>query len=251
MTMKNNPAFPRDSAYALYVSQEHECSYLPDEQARTLFLDPAAKVDSNLYQHLIDRGFRRSGQYLYQPACPQCEACISLRIPVQDFTPNRSQRRNWQVNQSKLEITPCPVAFSREHFALYTKYQRLRHADGAMACSDPDQYMKFLTCDWADTLFYEFRAEGILVAVAVTDILPAGLSSIYTFFDPVRQRDGLGVFAILWQIQQAVALGKQWVYPGFWIEGCNKMNYKSQYRPLEAWNGKTWVKFEQKQPLKF
>jgi arginine-tRNA-protein transferase len=249
--MKNNPGFPRDSAYALYVSQEHECSYLPDEQARTLFLDPAARVDANLYQHLIDRGFRRSGQYLYQPACPQCEACISLRIPALDFKPNRSQRRNWQINQPRLEIIPCSVAFSPEHFALYTKYQALRHEDGAMACSEPDQYMKFLTCEWADTLFYEFRQDGVLVAVAVTDLLPNGLSSVYTFFDPDRHRDGLGVFAILWQIQHAATLGKQWIYPGFWIEGCNKMNYKSQYRPLEAWNGKTWVRFRQKEPLSF
>ena len=111
--MKNNPGFPRDSAYALYVSQEHECSYLSDEQARTLFLDPAARVDARLYQHLIDRGFRRSGQYLYQPACPLCEACISLRMPVREFTPNRSQRRNWQNNQGRFKVTPCPVAFSQ------------------------------------------------------------------------------------------------------------------------------------------
>ncbi|MGD8588515.1 MAG: arginyltransferase [Chromatiales bacterium] len=247
--MNDNPGFPRDSAYALYVSQEHECSYLPDEQARTLFLDPSARVDDNLYQHLIDRGFRRSGQYLYQPACPQCEACISLRIPTRDFEPNRSQRRNWQINQSRFAITPCPVAFSPEHFALYNKYQTLRHTDGAMACSEPDQYMKFLTCEWANTLFYEFRQDDVLAAVAVTDLLPNGLSSIYTFFDPDRHRDGLGVFAILWQIQQAAALGKQWIYPGFWIEGCNKMNYKSQYRPLEAWNGKTWLRFSQREPL--
>jgi len=247
--MKNNPGFPRESAYALYVSQEHECSYLPDEQARTLFLDPAARVDTNLYQHLIDRGFRRSGQYLYQPACPQCEACISLRIPVRDFTPNRSQRRNWQANRKRLEVIPCPVDFSEEHFDLYTKYQTLRHADGAMACSDPNQYMRFLTCDWAETIFYEFRRDGLLLAVAVTDLLHNGFSSVYTFFDPEHYRDGLGVFAILWQIEQATVLGKRWVYPGFWIEGCNKMNYKSQYRPLEAWNGKTWVRFHQKETL--
>jgi arginyl-tRNA--protein-N-Asp/Glu arginylyltransferase len=247
--MKNNPDFHRDSSYALYVSQEHECSYLSDEQARTLFLDPAARVDGNLYQLLIDRGFRRSGQYLYQPACPQCEACISLRIPVVDFKPNRSQRRNWQTKQDMLQVSPRPAAFSPEHFALYTRYQTLRHADGAMACSDPNQYMKFLSCDWAETVFYEFREDGRLVAVAVTDLLPDGLSSVYTFFDPDRRSDGLGVFAILWQIQHALELGKQWIYPGFWIEGCNKMNYKSQYRPLEAWNGKTWVRFKQKEPL--
>ena len=79
--------------------------------------------------------------------------------------------------------------------------------------------------------------------------LPQGLSSVYTFFDPDGHHAGLGVFAILWQIRHAAELGKRWVYPGFWIEKCNKMNYKSQYRPLEAWNGKSWIRFKEKEPL--
>jgi arginine-tRNA-protein transferase len=247
--MRDDSGFPRDTAYALYVSQAHACSYLADEQARTLFLDPAANVDLPLYQMLIDRGFRRSGQYLYQPACPQCEACISLRIPVRDFQPNRSQRRNWKRNQARIAVTSVPAEYSQEHFELYNRYQKLRHIDGAMACSDPQQYLRFLRCDWARTTFFEFRVAQQLVAVAVSDLLPDGVSSIYTFFDPQRHSEGLGVFAILWQIQHAAALGKHWVYPGFWIEKCQKMNYKSQYRPLEAWNGKHWVRFEPKQPL--
>ena len=118
-----------------------------------------------------------------------------------------------------------------------------------MVCSDPGQYMKFLACDWADTRFYEFHLEGELVAVAVTDLLPSGLSSVYTFFDPAKQSAGLGVFALVWQIKHAIELGKPWVYPGFWVEGCDKMSYKSRYRPLEAWNGKNWRRFGESGPL--
>ncbi|MEN8179676.1 MAG: arginyltransferase, partial [Pseudomonadota bacterium] len=215
----DNSGFNKDSAYALYMSQEHDCSYLPIQMARNLFLDPAAEVNSALYQLLIDRGFRRSGQFLYQPACPQCAACISLRIPVTDFAPNRSQRRNWKSNHDRIEIKSQPAVYSQAHFELYAKYQAERHTDGAMACSDPSQYMKFLTCDWADTRFYEFFLDDELAAVIVTDLLPRGLSSVYTFFDPAKLSVGLGVFALLWQIQHAKELGKQWVYPGFWVEG--------------------------------
>lgn len=245
----DNSGFNQDSAYALYVSQEHDCSYLPGQMARTMFLDPAARVNSELYQLFINQGFRRSGQFLYQPACPQCEACISLRIPVTDFKPNRSQRRNWKSNRDKIEIRSRPAVFYQAHFELYAKYQEERHADSAMASSDPDQYMKFLTCDWTDIRFYEFHLEHELAAVAVTDLLPNGLSSVYTFFDPARQSEGLGVFALLWQIYHAMELGMQWVYPGFWVEGCNKMNYKSGFRPLEAWNGKHWSRFNAKERL--
>jgi arginine-tRNA-protein transferase len=246
----DNSGFYRDSAYALYVSQEHECSYLPGQQARTLFLDPSAKVTNELYQLLINRGFRRSGQFLYQPACSQCEACISLRIPVHDFKPTRSQRRNWRANHDRIQILPHPASFSEEHFELYNKYQSQRHTDGSMACSEQDQYMKFLTCDWAETRFYEFRLDQELLAVAVTDLLPTGLSSVYTFFDPDRGLEGLGVFALLWQIHHARETQRQWVYPGFWVEGCQKMNYKSNYRPFEAWNGKSWRRFGGKDKLR-
>ncbi len=245
----DNSEFNQDSAYALYVSQEHECSYLSGQTARTLFLDPAATVNSALYQMLIDRGFRRSGQFIYQPACSQCAACISLRIPVNDFKPNRSQRRNWKSNQGRIEIRSQPAVFSQSHFELYAKYQAERHRDGAMASIDPDQYIKFLACDWAKTRFFEFHLENQLVAVVVTDLLPAGLSSVYTFFDPAKRSIGVGVYALLWQIQHARELGKQWVYPGFWVEGSAKMNYKSSYRPLEAWDGKNWRRFNRNEPL--
>jgi arginine-tRNA-protein transferase len=237
----SDSGFHQDSAFALYVSQSHNCSYLPDREARSLFLDPAAKVTSKHYQQLIDQGFRRSGCYLYQPACPTCNACVSLRIPVQRFSPSRSQRRNWKRNYDRYQVVSKPAIFDKFHFELYKRYLIRRHPDGTMTCNSPGQYTQFLTCEWAETQFIEFRLKQRLAAVAVSDILPDGTSSIYTFFDPDLASDGLGVFALLWQIAHARKLGKRWVYPGFWIETCDKMNYKTRFRPYEAWNGQAWI----------
>ena len=239
--MLNGSGFQQDSSYALYISQTHECSYLPDHEARSLFLDPAAEVTPSIYQQLIDRGFRRSGCYLYQPACPACSACVSLRIPVQHFKPSRSQRRNWQSNLERYQVIEKPAQYDESHFNLYKRYLLQRHPDGAMTCNSPGQYAQFLTCEWAETRFFEFRLEEALAAVAVSDILPNGSSSVYTFFDPELSCHGLGVFALLWQIDYTRRLGKQWVYPGFWIEECEKMSYKTRFRPYEAWNGQTWI----------
>jgi arginine-tRNA-protein transferase len=110
-----------------------------------------------------------------------------------------------------------------------------------MACNSPGQYTQFLTCDWAETLFVEFRKSDQLAAVAVSDLLPQGTSSIYTFYNPELKQEGLGVFALMWQIYYTQKLGLEWVYPGFWIEECNKMNYKSRFRPFEAWTGQQWI----------
>ncbi|MFB0984049.1 MAG: arginyltransferase, partial [Acinetobacter towneri] len=56
---------------------------------------------------------------------------------------------------------------------------------------------------------------------------------VYTFFDPDESRRSLGTFAVLKQIEQAQHLGLQYVYLGYWVPHSNKMNYKSQYVPLE------------------
>jgi len=241
--MLEGVGFHQDKAYAFYISQTHDCSYLPGKQARSLFLDPSAQVTPHIYQQLIDRGFRRSGCYLYQPACPACSSCISLRLPVQDFSPSRSQRRNWKRNLPRYQVEVLPAEYSEEQFRLYKSYLMQRHPDGVMNCTSPGQYSQFLTCEWADTRFIEFRRHGRLAAIAVSDILPEGTSSIYTFFDPDLSHEGLGIFALLWQIDYTRRLGKRWVYPGFWIEQCDKMNYKTRFRPYQAWSGQQWLSY--------
>ena len=243
--MLDDAGFNQGKAHALYVSQTHDCSYLPGEQARSLFLDPSARITAALYQQLIDRGFRRSGCYLYQPACPACSACVSLRLLVEAFAPSRSQRRNWKQNLPRYQVEVRPAEYSEEHFRLYKSYLSQRHPGRDMNCTNPGQYTQFLTSEWADTRFIEFRKGDRLAAIAVSDILPSGTSSIYTFFDPKLSHEGLGVFALLWQIDYTRRLGKHWVYPGFWIERCDKMNYKTRFRPYQSWSGKQWISHPQ------
>ena len=48
-----------------YATQPHPCSYLSEEQATTLFLDPSQPMDVEMYAELSELGFRRSGCLLY------------------------------------------------------------------------------------------------------------------------------------------------------------------------------------------
>jgi arginyl-tRNA--protein-N-Asp/Glu arginylyltransferase len=80
-----------------------------------------------------------------------------------------------------------------------------------------------------------------LIAVAVSDVLDTGLSAVYTFFDPQLEKRSLGNFAILWQIEQARAMGLDYLYLGYLIKGCAKMEYKSTFRPLEMLIEGEWV----------
>jgi arginine-tRNA-protein transferase len=112
-----------------------------------------------------------------------------------------------------------------------------------MADSTPLDYIGFLGSSWADTWFVEFRLQEKLIAIAVVDRLVSGMSAVYTFFNPAYADRGLGTLAVLWQIEESKRLGLDWLYLGFWIGACRKMNYKDNFRPLEAMIGERWLPF--------
>ena len=228
---------------SLFHGVEHSCSYLPDLMSRSAYVDPRLPLDLPTYSNLAEQGFRRSGDLVYRPNCRHCAACLPIRLPVIQFSPNRSQLRNLR-NNADLVVTPKPAAYDEEHYQLFLRYLAFRHGDGDMASSSPDDYIGFLGSDWSDTWFVEFRLHEQLLSVAVVDRLEFGLSAVYTFFDPAYGERGLGTLAVLWQIEKAIGLGLDWLYLGFWIEACRKMNYKANFRPLQALIEGEWRSFE-------
>ncbi len=166
-----------------FVTPPHECSYLPDREASSLFVDPAARMNMEMYAKLSAVGFRRSGDYLYRPHCAHCNACVPVRIPVAEFRMRRSQRRIWRRNED-LSVVTRQANFAQEHYDLYQRYITARHEEGDMYPPSVEQYEAFLTNRWGTTRFHEFRLQDQLISVAVVDHMPNGLSAVYTFFDP-------------------------------------------------------------------
>lgn len=224
---------------AFYVSPPHPCSYLDDRDSVTLFADPNAEIDSAIYSDLAELGFRRSGSHIYRPRCPHCDACIPVRIPVNEFMPDRSQRRSWNKNRD-LAITIQNAEFRDEHYQLYRRYMASRHSGGSMDVDSEEQYIDFLTSPWCKTHFVEYRLNGELLAVAVMDLLRSGLSAVYTFFDPHHGQRGLGNLVVLWMVEEAKRRGLSWVYLGYLINESPKMAYKARYSPLQEFHHGYW-----------
>lgn len=223
----------------VYTTYPHTCSYLEDQEATTLFVDPRQPVDQKLYSKLSVLGFRRSGNHIYRPHCAHCNACVPARIPLGEFERNRGQRRIWQRNQD-LRVICTDDINDDDAFDLYHRYISIRHSDGDMYPPDREQYQAFLSSVWDCTRYYRFYDRARLVAVAVVDRLEDGFSAIYTFFDPLAAKRSLGTYAILWQAEQARATGLDYLYLGYWIRECQKMSYKSDYRPLQVYNNSRW-----------
>lgn len=230
-------------AVSVYATGEHPCAYLTERRARTLFVDPREPLSPAAYSALVDQGFRRSGEYVYRPGCPHCDACQSLRIPVAEFVPSRRHRRCLAAN-ARLRIHVVPPTFRDEHFRLYKRYIEQRHAGSQMANPTPNQYLEFLTASWAQTVFYEFREDDRLLAVSVVDELSYGLSAVYTFYEPELPKRSLGTLAILWLINETRQLGLRYLYLGYWIAECRQMRYKSDFRPHEVYTQAQWRRAE-------
>ena len=222
-----------------FLTLPHECGYLPSQQAVSLVVDPETPMDRRLYTHLVQKGFRRSGDTVYRPCCPACDACISLRVDADAFRPNRSQRRVQRRNADLVCLETAPVC-DEEHFALYAGYLAARHAGGGMDSPTPDSYRRFLFASHQETLFLDFRLDGRLVCTTVLDVLEDGLSAVYTFFEPTLKQRGLGVLAILEGLAGARGRGLRWLYLGYWIAACRRMAYKSRFRPYQIYRGGRW-----------
>ena len=224
----------------LYKTNAHPCSYLEGQEASTIFVDPNRRISARLYTELSNVGFRRSGSHLYRPHCEDCKACLAARVPVEEFKATRQQRKTWNRNQD-LEIKLLRSINSDQCYALYERYIQVRHWQGDMYPPTREQYDSFLCTSFAKSHNYGFWLDDKLIAVAVTDRLDTGLSAIYTFYEPDYPRRSLGVMSILWQIHRTQEMGLPYLYLGYWIKNCDKMRYKSNYRPLQLLIDQKWL----------
>jgi len=223
-----------------YRSLPQTCPYLPDRAETLILSDPAEAIGADRYNLLLQEGFRRNGAIAYRPMCPDCQACLSVRVPVAEFRPNRSQRRNLRGNADlRLEVRPAEWQAQAE--ALFLRYLRQRHPGGGMDGQGERLYHEMMEeRGGVETVLLQSFLGDRLVAVALTDVLPAGCSAVYTFFDPDLSRRGLGTWSILAQLRWTAGLGLPYLYLGYWVADSKKMAYKKQFRPLEVYRQGRW-----------
>src|ERR1041384_3914990 len=175
-----------------YATAPYPCSYLPGKLARSQVATPSYLIDTDTYSALVSAGFRRSGAFTYRPYCDHCHACVPVRATAR---------------HANLEPRYGELKFNAEHYALYRLYQSERHRGGGMDHDSREQYAHFLLQSNVATRLIEFREGGELRMVSIVDELADGLSSVYTFFDPLVARARYGTLNIVWQINEAKRRG--------------------------------------------
>ncbi len=239
--MKHEP-FQRPTHF--YTTPLQPCPYLDDQVERKIFTELTGNQASKHYNQLSRGGFRRSHHIAYSPACPNCQACMAARIDLANFTPSKSQKRTLKTNQN-LKLSEASSIATEEQFTLFSRYVESRHGDGEMANMGRIDYRFLVEETTLDTKVIEFRSpDNHLMAACIIDVLDDGLSAVYSFFEPEKQKLGLGNYIVLAIADYAKSLGLPYLYLGFWIKGSQKMSYKERFKPLEVFKMGRWEKLE-------
>ncbi|MEE9273637.1 MAG: arginyltransferase [Robiginitomaculum sp.] len=224
-----------------YITLPSPCPYLPGEMERKIFtpLDP---IDGpKLNDYLTHSGFRRSQNVIYRPACETCNACQSLRVKVQKFSPRKSMKRISTKNQGISREVVENLA-TQEQFDLLYAYLHSRHPKGGMTEMNFDRYEKMVEDCAARTEIFEYRdTKGRLIACCITDSLHDGLSMVYSFFDTEQPKRSLGNYMILDHITVCKRAGLPYLYLGYWVKNSAKMCYKSRYKPYQTLGVNGWI----------
>ena len=236
MDFKNKPSFEK---IQFYKTTEYNCSYIDKMYAQSLVVTPYKSIDQNIFQDLIEKGFRRSGQYIYKPSCKSCTACIPIRLTVQKFLSSRSQKRIFKKHQH-FDVREVSFAFKQEHFDLYSKYQNKRHSSINNDQNKIDDYNDFLIKSNVNSKLVEFWDGDLLKIVSIIDMMSDGISAVYTFFDPDDEKVSYGTYSIIWLINWCKNQQFKYMYLGYWIGECNKMKYKTNFKPYELYIKGYW-----------
>lgn len=226
-----------------YMTAPSPCPYLDGKRERKAITNLAIPDADAVHSTLSQSGFRRSQSIAYRPACPNCNACRSVRVPVRDFDLSRRWRRVLNRN-ADIVASPADCEPSRAQYRLLRKYLTARHDEGGMSDITYRDYASMVSESPVQSLIMEYRLgdgpDAKLIGAAISDVLRDGLSMVYSFFDTDYDQRSLGSYMILEHISRAAQLGLPHVYLGYWIEGSAKMDYKRQFSPLEVLNNENW-----------
>ena len=228
-----------------FLTSSAPCPYLPGKEERKVFANLPFSDGPTVNDQLTHAGFRRSQNIAYRPACEACDACVSVRLPVPEFSFSRSQRRVLTRNE---DVVRCLVEAeaTMEQFDLLRRYLLARHPGGGMSEMTWPDYVAMVEDTAVRTHLIEYRlpspdgGPGDLIGCTLVDLLSDGLSMVYSFYDPDLPARSLGVFAILDHVRQAGIVRLPYVYLGYWVRGSEKMDYKSRFRPMEVLKPLGW-----------
>jgi arginine-tRNA-protein transferase len=221
----------------------HACSYLPERVARLPYRRPTARLLPEQFDQRLAEGDRRSGIFLYRTRCPICRACQPIRLDVNTFRADATQRRMERRGNSLLTVNVGPPIVDRQRVRLFNLHRDMRGLATGDLPLDEESYSEFLVDTCCETLEFSYWHADRLVAVAIADAGRDSLSAVYCFYDPSFRLLSLGTYSILRNVAFCCQTSRRFLYLGFFIAESPHMSYKARFRPHERLIGGAWTAF--------
>ena len=228
----------------IVFDEPHVCSYLPGRIARLPYRRPVEKLTPEQFDQRLAEGDRRSGVFLYRTECPACRACEPIRLDVERFRPDATQRRMLRRGNEQLTVRTGWPVIDGERVRLFNLHREVRGLASGDSPIDEQSYAEFLTDTCCQTIELSYWHSGRLVAVAIADAGRISLSAVYCFYDPNFRLLSLGTYSVLRQVALCRASGRRYLYLGFFIAPSPHMSYKAGFRPHQRLVNGSWVEFE-------
>jgi len=220
------------------------CAYLGDRHWRLPLRLPIRALGRAELDERLAAGDRRQGRLLYRASCPDCRACVPLRIDVARFEPSRSQRRALGRGDRQLQVEIGPLELSAERLRLYNRHKQLRGLSRDEQEAGAELYRIVLADTCCESFELRYSLDGELCGVAVVDRGESALSAVYCYYNPDHSRLSPGTYSILKQIELCRTWGLRYLYLGLYIAECHPMAYKALFLPQERLINGRWTVFE-------
>lgn len=214
------------------------CSYIPDRMWRFEYFF-AHGLDGRELDLLLQRGWRKFGEYYFRPDCGDCRRCIPIRILAQEFKPGKSQRRIAK-KCGAIEVRFGELDYREEIFEIYRDHSLQRFGKE----SEEEDFLASFYTQSCPALQSEYSCDGELIAVGFLDMSYEALSSVYYIYKTSHERFRLGTYSIIRETEYAASRGLKYYYLGYYIEENASMAYKGHFHPHEKydWENRVWVR---------
>jgi arginine-tRNA-protein transferase len=221
------------------------CPYLANQTARLPLQVPSQRVSPAETDARLASGQRRTGEFVYATQCPQCIACLPIRLRVDSIRFSRTHRRTLRRNDRMLETRLGPVRVDRQRITMFNRHRNDRGLGRGESSIDSEEYAWAFQRSCFDTFEFAYSLQGQLACVAICDQGANSLSAVYTYYDTSLARLSLGTWSILKQIEYCRNTGREFLYLGFYIAQSRNMSYKATFVPSERLVDGRWQVYDQ------
>ena len=235
---------PPGATDIVIIDETEPCPYLDGKIARMPLRMPVSKVTGKQADLRLALGHRRTGEFIYETNCPNCQACEPIRIQPASFSFSRNHRRVLNRGDREFRIETHPLIADAQRVELFNRHRQERDLANSESNIDLEEYIWGFVRSCFDSFEFSFWQGERLVGIAICDQGNSSLSAVYTFYDPSIPRDSLGTYSLLNQIRYCQQRDIEFLYLGYYVANSPHMSYKSRFKPNQRLIKGVWQDFE-------